>query len=103
MTGCVEAPFGSLPSVEREISVVNWRSARLLALLAAGTAADAPTAATTTASRITPLRKVMRFSSARGPPGLTQSRGYLDARSGNEHPMRGTQHELPREIGLTLR
>src|SRR3954467_14659825 len=30
MTGCVEAPFGILPPIEREISVVYWRSARLL-------------------------------------------------------------------------
>src|SRR3954454_7463949 len=85
MTGCVEAPFGILPSVERETSAVYWRSARRLALLAAGRAAEAPTAAARTATRRTPLRKVMHFFSAGGTPGLTERSGYLDAGSGNEH------------------
>src|SRR4051812_44641468 len=75
MTGCVEAPFGSLPSTERESSVVYWRSARLLALLAAGASAEAPTAAAMTASRMTPLRKVMRFSSAQRAGGLIPDTG----------------------------
>src|SRR5436190_209176 len=45
MTGCVDGPFGILPSYAREISVVYWRSERRLAVAVAGMAATAASTA----------------------------------------------------------